>query len=63
MKYGPVSAAVRASQDVSSSPTGSAMGPTAPRRLGGALSGRDTLSITSAQQPFSITPSLRGSVL
>lgn len=62
VKYGPVSAAVRASQAVSSSPMGSAMGPTAPRRHSGALSGRDPLSVTSAQQPFSITLLLRGSV-
>lgn len=43
VKYGPFSAAVGASQDVSSSFTGSATGPTAPRRLSEALSGRDTL--------------------
>lgn len=43
VKYGPFPAAAGASQDVSSSFTGSAAGPTAPRRLSEALSGRDTL--------------------
>lgn len=55
VKYGPVSAVMRASQDVSSSSAGYATGPTAPRRLTKALSGCDTLYRTSAWQPFRIT--------